>query len=64
MNRNLSRRRTAFSLALAMLALACMVPFAIGVFAAEGEADYVAPLAMWLTLLPPMPLVNAMMRIT
>ena len=43
MNRNLSRRRTAFSLALAMLALACMVPFAIGVFAAEGEADYVAP---------------------
>ena len=36
MNRNLSRRRTAFSLALAMLALACMVPFAIGVFAAEG----------------------------
>ena len=43
MNRDLSRRRTAFSLALAMLALACMVPFAIGVFAAEGEADYVAP---------------------
>ena len=43
MNRNLSRRRTAFSLALAMIALACMVPFAIGVFAAEGEADYVAP---------------------
>ena len=43
MNRNLSRRRTAFSLALVMLALACMVPFAIGVFAAEGEADYVAP---------------------
>ena len=43
MNRDLSRRRTAFSLALAMLALACMVPFAIGVYAAEGEADYVAP---------------------
>ena len=62
MNRNLFRRRTAFSLALAMLALACMVPFAV--YSPQRGKQTMSHLAMWLILLPPMPLVNAMMRIT
>lgn len=45
MNRTHFRRRTALPLALILLALACMAPFSLGVFATDAgdESDYVAP---------------------